>query len=236
MTICIEIPGTTAVNPIRHIKRWRPPVDDFDALFFTSDDLAKALVNCAPDGADATAVGTPAVGEAVTLTDGNYIDTGIAETAAITLVAVVRRHNAQVLFMGSLSTADSNGVALFTNGASPRKPVYSAKATSSPAVVSAATTWPVDPTKYEMIIGKSNPATLINSLYLPRTGERVDVAFTGTRGLSGRNIMIGVGPSPAASYVGDTTLGKLFGVAQRCLTDAEEDALYAWVAARIPGI
>jgi hypothetical protein len=236
MTLRITATGVTATNPIRYIKRVPPPVA-LDAFFFTQDSLALAAKNCVTGGADATVVGSPAVSSSViTLTDGNYIDTGVAETASITLIAVVRRNNQQVMLMGTHSSADSNATILATNGAAPRKPFFQTRATSAPALVSAAEDWTANPSGLELIIGKVDAVALTQSLYIPRTGERISGVITGSRILSGRNICIGAGPSPGTAYAGDTTHGAAYGVATRAISDAEEDQLYAWLKKRIAGI
>lgn len=236
MTMRITAAGVVAENPIRYIKRFNPPVAGFACGLFISDDLTRALKNVVTGGADATAVGTPTIGVDGTFADGSYIDTGVLETTSMTLIAVVQRSNAQVMFMGTASSVDSNQVALYTNGSSPRKPVFSAKATSSPAVVSAVDTWPTDPAAYEVIMGRTDAAAMTNSLYIPRTGERITTAYTGSRTLSGRNVMIGAGPSPAAAYAGDTTRGKGGFIATRAITNSEQDQMFEWIAKRIAGV
>ena len=238
MTLRFKMTGITASNPIRYIKRSAPPVAGFGWLGFTQDNAAYSVKNCVDGGTDATWTGTASVSAAAaTLTNGNYINTGVLETNSMTFMAVVQRNNAQVMFMGADVGADANGAKLYTNGSSPRKPVFDAKYTSSTAVVvSPATTWPVDPLAYECVFGIVDSATGKSILYIPRTAEWTEGTNTGSRTLSGRNIILGPGPDPATSYSGDTVLFKSAGVATAALTQGQCDTLYAWLKNRIAGI
>ncbi len=237
MSMRITVPGVVADNPLRYLKRVPPPVDGFASFLFTSDDIDRALVNVVAGGAAASAVGDPTVSTSAAFTNGNYIDTGVLETASMTFAAVVQRNNQQVMFMGSSSSADSNGARFYTNGASPRKPVADARYSVSTGVaVSAARTWPDSPTAYEAVFCIFDPDDLETRLYIPRTGELVEVSNSGARALSGRNICLGPGPSPATAYSGDTVVFKAAGVATRVLTTGECDDVYDWLKLRIAGI
>ncbi|MCA1199141.1 hypothetical protein K9B35_14280 [Sphingomonas sp. R647] len=236
MTLNLKAVGVTATNPIRYIKRVNPPVP-LASFLFLSDSLEHAVRNVVTGGEDATVVGAPSVDVAATFTDGNYIDTGIQESADMTLIGVVQRNNAQVMFMGSDLNGDANFIRLYTNGSSPRKPVFSSKWSASAGVaVSADAGWPVSPLEYEVVFGIVNTSTGKNILYIPRIGELIEAACTGSRTPSDRSIILGPGPSPQSIYSGDTVRFKAAGVAQSALTVEQCDTLYEWIRKRVPGV
>lgn len=237
MTLVITLTGGVVPNPIGSLKRAAPPIEGLASFQFLSDSLPYALGNLVAGASDAIAIGAPAIGVAATFTDGNYIDTGIPETASMSIGMVVQRNAAEVMFGGSKSSADANGIALYTNGASPRKPVATARwSVSSGVAVSASTEWPVSPANYELAFAVTDAGALRNRLYIPRTGELVEAVCSGVRVLSGRNIILGPGPSPEAKYAGDTVLEKFAVVAPFALSTAQMNTIYAHVAKRIAGI
>lgn len=212
-----------------------PPVAaDLAGWFFPNGSLAQAKRNLAPGGADAAVTGAPVIGTAYTRFKGrtNYLDTGLAETPAITLLAVARAvipasGSAQALIVSNYGSG--TGVSLTKpqltapSSVSGTENVYAGF--SAPTGLATASAVVSNGTAWAFTAGVVTPGTGLQ--FIDKTRGLLGSLSTATaRSLGTSSLLIGSGYDISWTGESDIAFAAIY---TRALEAAEIDTVYQFV-------
>ena len=194
--------------------------------FYLAMGADAGAINMA-DGSAALVVGAPTdPGEGLRLGTGVYIDTGLPETAAMTLIFVGKRggdNTVGVGWMGTYNGATSIGVGLYANANSTGGIGAVVEKTTGQSDVAVGTS-----TSVWGFYALSIPASGAASLYNLTGGVSQTQSNTSARAVTGdETILIGALPVGDMGFAGPVDMALAL-VYSGALTKSQIDAIYAW--------
>jgi hypothetical protein len=215
MALFIQLAGETFAKNIGSMVYTPPIVDGLLGWYLLGGDAAASRKNWAPGGADATVTGTPTYNAAsAVFTSANYIDTGIIDTAALTLIAIGKPAGASnVAYVASYLNTTNTYAMLY--GATSRFRAGGFFTDTNIAISSAIAQ--TDLARFELIaqtIANGPPA---QKLYWPRRSEIVVSAPASPKLAGSRTLLIG----KAYATFANTTEMAAAAVYNRALSEQE---------------
>lgn len=204
-----------------------PVTSGLEGAYLFGDGVSQAPKNYAPGKANAAVVGSLVAGaNFITMSEAGYIDTGIAETADMTILSVFRdstgTSDAQPGFVGNHSTLALGGVALIYSSAGAN---ISGQAIKAQASDFASTPWSMASFTMVAYRPRGSAVSQISNL---TTGSSGQSSSTAARTLSAQPIWIGRIPSNSFKGLSDQVACLIF---SRALSDSEINTLAVWLRA-----
>lgn len=201
-----------------------PILDSLEGAFLLGDGIAQMTRNYAPSKADAKAVGTLRSGAGYAILDeSGYLNTGIMETAEMTVIAVGRAPDGTIstnpAFVGNNLNTGTGGFGLFPNATGAQGTSIRGGALERIQVTS----------RYQDFTALSHrlKATTPNIVNNLSSGESKLGASSAARTLEKTNpILIGRLPSSAFKTTNEQIVVLIY---SKALSDTELATVYAWV-------
>ena len=204
-----------------------PVTSGLEGAFLFGDGTAQMGRNYAPGKANATVVGAPVAGAGFgVFSEAGYLNTGISETAEMTIITVCRDSSGQVDpkpgFIGNHLDIPSGGVAIFTATETTFRGQNVKNSLSDYCNLSATGT--VATFTQIAFRVKSNAPSLMTNL---TSGVTVSSTSSAARSVdSGNKILIGRIPSEGFKGLNDQVAALIF---SRTITDAELTSIATWL-------